>query len=68
MDNSTIYLVVGVITFILLFFVARLALRWIIRLFLIGLILLLALGGAAWWWLNNPAVQRESKPRPSATR
>jgi len=68
MDNSIVYLVVGVITFILLFFIARLALRWIIRLFLIGLILLLALGGATWWWLSNPAAQRENRPRPSATK
>ena len=68
MDISIVYLVVGGITLILLFFIARLALRWIIRLFLIGLILVLALGGAAWWWLSNPAAQRENRPRPAATR
>ena len=68
METSAIYLVVGAITLILLFFIARLALRWIIRLFLIGLILVLALGGAAWWWLSSPAPQRENKPRPAATR
>ena len=68
MDNSIVYLIAGGITLILLFFIARLALRWIIRLFLIGIILVLALGGAAWWWFSNPTAQRENKPRPAATR
>jgi hypothetical protein len=66
MDNAIVYAVVGGIALVLLFFIARFAIRWAIRLTVVGLILVL--GGAAWWWYNQPSTERENRPRPAPTR
>jgi hypothetical protein len=65
MDNTLIYSLVAGVTLVMLFVAARFALRWLLRLAIIGVIIL-ALGGAAWVWLNYSA--GKSKPRSSSTR
>jgi len=67
METSLVYAVVGVIALVLIFFIARLAIRWAIRLIIIGLLLVAALGGVAWWWLNR-TTQSDAKPRTTPTR
>ncbi len=67
MEISLVYAVVGGIALLLIFFIARLAIRWAIRLVIIGVLLVAALGGVAWWWLNR-TTQSDDKPRSSPTR
>ena len=68
MDNALVYAVAGGIALVLLFFVARLAIRWAIRLTIIGLLLVMALAGVAWWWFSQPASERENRMRNTPTR
>jgi energy-coupling factor transporter transmembrane protein EcfT len=65
MDNAIVYAVVGGIALVLLFFIARFAIRWAIRLTIF--VLILVLGGAAWWWFKQPS-EHENRPRPVPTR
>ncbi len=67
MEISLVYAVVGGIALVLIFFIARLAIRWAIRLIIIGLLLVAALGGVAWWWLSR-TTQSDAKPRTTPTR
>jgi uncharacterized membrane protein YqjE len=64
METSIVYAVVGVIALVLIFFVVRLAIRWAIRLVIVGVLLVAALGGVAWWWLSRTT---QSDPKPHAT-
>lgn len=67
MDSTLVYAVAGGIALVLLFFIARLAIRWAIRLALVGLLLVTLLGGLAWWWLRRSG-QSDTGPRPTPTR
>ena len=67
MDTTFVYAIVAGVALVLLLFVARVAIRWIIRLVLAGLLLVVVLGGVAWWWFNQSPRQTDS-PRPTATR
>jgi energy-coupling factor transporter transmembrane protein EcfT len=67
MEISLVYAVVGGIVLVLIFFIARLAIRWAIRLVIIGLLLVAALGGIGWWWLSR-TTQSDTKPRTTPTR
>jgi energy-coupling factor transporter transmembrane protein EcfT len=68
MDTTFVICIVAGIALVLLLFAARIALRWVIRLVIVGLMLLLALGGVAWWWLNQSSRQPDNKPRPTSNR
>ena len=67
MDSTLVYAVVGGIALVLIFFIARLAIRWAIRLIIIGLLIVAALGGVAWWWLSR-TTQSDAQPRTTPTR
>ena len=67
MGNSLIYAIAAGVALVLIFVVVRVALRWAVRLALMGLLLLVLLGGLAWWWLNRPS-QSETSPRSTPTR
>jgi energy-coupling factor transporter transmembrane protein EcfT len=68
MDTTFLYSVLLGIALVLLFVVARVALRWAFRLAIICLILLIMLGSAAWVSFNYFHRQREVKPRSVPTR
>ena len=63
-------IIIGAVVLVLLFFVARLALRWAIRLALVGLVLIILLGGGLFWWLSTKSrtQERRDKPHPTPTR
>ncbi|HEY8226535.1 MAG TPA: hypothetical protein VIG25_14750 [Pyrinomonadaceae bacterium] len=65
MDPLFIIAIISGIALVFLIFAARLALRWIVRLVLAGVLLLAILGGAAWWWLRQSSTQFETRPRTS---
>ena len=70
MTLTTISIIAGAILLAIFFLIARLAIRWAIRLSIIGLILIALIGvGAFWWWGNklvaparSPANQQRSIP------
>lgn len=66
MDTTLAYSLLAGIVLVLLFVAARVALRWMVRLAIIGL-LLAVLGSAAWLWFKSPR-PLESKPRSTPTR
>ena len=69
MDSTLIACLVGGIVLVLaVFFVAKLAIRWMVRLLIVALMMVLALGAAAWWWLNQPSRQIDNKPRQTNRR
>ena len=67
MDSTLAYSIAGGIALVFLFFLAKFALRWAIRLAVIAIILA-ALAGAAWVWLNSSSSSPDKKPRSTPTR
>lgn len=66
MDHLLLYCLAGGIALVFIVVAARIAVRWVVRIALVGL-LLSAVGGAAWWWLNQRNHQPETRPRPVIT-
>jgi heme/copper-type cytochrome/quinol oxidase subunit 4 len=71
----TIAIVIGIIILIfavwVFLFMARRAVRWAIRLALLGIVVLaLLVGGLAWWWYygSGSASAPVKETRPGATR
>lgn len=70
MDFTTILIIGGVVLLAILVLIARLAVRSIVRMTIVGIILLALIGGGAFlWWTNRqPSKPQESRPRPASTR
>jgi energy-coupling factor transporter transmembrane protein EcfT len=66
MDSTLAYSIAVGIAIVFLFFLAKFALRWFIRIAII-VIILLALAGAAWVWLNSSSSSTDKKPRSTLT-
>lgn len=66
MDPILTVCIIAGIALVFLFVVARIALRWAIRLAAVAALFLIVLGGA-WWWFKQPA-QSETKSRQSPTQ
>ncbi len=65
MSTESILLIAGVVLAFILLLIARLAIRWIIKLTMIGIIVIALLGGALiWWWTTSLT----SKPAPQQQR
>jgi cell division protein FtsW (lipid II flippase) len=67
MDHTLVYSVVAGITIIFLFFLAKFALRWFIRIAIV-VVILLVLAGVAWVYLKSSSSSTDNKPRPIPTR
>lgn len=61
--ETLIYPIVAAVVLILCFFVAKIALRWIVRFVLVVILFLIALGGAAWWYFDQSFKEPAAKPR-----
>ena len=68
MDTTLIYSLIAGVVLVLVFVIARVALRWIFKLAVIVLLLLVILGGAAWVLFNYSPRHSEPKPRSTPTR
>jgi hypothetical protein len=56
MSFTTIPIIAGVILLAIFFLIARLAIRWAVRLTIVGVILVALIGvGVFWWWGNRLA-------------
>jgi len=69
MSTETIYIIGGIVLLAILVLIARLAVRWIIRITIVGLIIIALLGGGIfWWWTNRLSPKPQNRPRPTPTR
>ncbi|HAF12455.1 MAG TPA: hypothetical protein DHU55_11200 [Blastocatellia bacterium] len=65
MTFTTIFLIAGIILLAIFFLIAKLAIRWAIRLTIVGAILIAVLGVAAFWWWSSSLTPR---PAPKQER
>lgn len=69
MDFTTIFVIAGVVLVAILFLIARLAIRWAIRLTIVGVIIIALVGGGLfWWWTNRLATKPPKQQRPAPAR
>jgi hypothetical protein len=70
MDFTTIFIIAGVVLLAVFILIAKLALRWALRLVIVGVILIAIAGaGMFWWWSNRLTSKPEARrPRPAPTR
>jgi predicted benzoate:H+ symporter BenE len=70
MTFTTIFIIAGVVLLAIFIVIARLAIRWAIRLAIVGVILFAIAGGGVFWWWSSRLVSKPSqtKPRPTPTR
>jgi len=58
MSFTTIFIIGGVVLLVIFFLIAKLAIRWAIRVAIIGIVLVALLGGGGfWWWSTRLAPQ-----------
>jgi hypothetical protein len=62
MSFTTIFVIAGVVLLAIFFLIAKLAIRWAIRLAIVGVILVALLGAGGFWWWSN---RLTAKPRPN---
>jgi hypothetical protein len=67
MSFTTIFIITGVVLVLIFVLIAKLAIRWIIKVGVVGVILLALLGaGAFWWWstelTKKPRFRQSSTP------
>ncbi len=68
MDYLLLLSLAGGVGVVFLVVFAKFALRWIVRLIVVGLILLFVVGGVAWWWTTRPTVRGETKSNATTKR
>ena len=72
MTFTTIAIIAGAILLAIFFVIARLAIRWAVRLGMIGLILVALIGvGVFWWWGNrlvSPSGPQANRPRAAPAK
>jgi energy-coupling factor transporter transmembrane protein EcfT len=65
MDFTTIFIIASVVLAAIFFLIAKLAVRWILRLIIVGVILIAILGAGIFWWWSS---QLTSKPESNRQR
>jgi protein-S-isoprenylcysteine O-methyltransferase Ste14 len=70
MSFTTIFIIAGVILFVIFILILKLAIRAVVKASVIGVILLALLGaGGFWWWstqlAGKPKLRQTSSPTPS---
>lgn len=70
MQTSTIYIIGAFVLLAIFVLITRLAVRWMVRLTMIGVILIALVGGAVFWWWTQSLTPKPqpAKPRPTPTR
>ncbi|MFZ0063370.1 MAG: hypothetical protein WAL47_15165 [Pyrinomonadaceae bacterium] len=67
MDTSTIFIIGAVVLLAIFVLIARLAVRWVVRLTMIGVIIIALIGGALFWWWTRSLSEQAPAARPRAT-
>jgi hypothetical protein len=69
MSFTTIFIIAGVVLLFIFILIARLAIRWSIRLTIMGLILVALIAGSLfWWWTTSLAPKPQPRTRPTNLR
>lgn len=70
MSTSTIYIIGAVVLLAIFILIGRLAVRWLVRLTMIGVILIALVGGALFWWWTRSLSDKSpaTKPRPTPSK
>jgi apolipoprotein N-acyltransferase len=67
MATSTIYIIGSVVLLAIFVLIARLAVRWVVRLTMIGVIIIALVGGALFWWWTRSLSEKSPAPKPRPT-
>ena len=67
LDTSTIYIIGAVVLLAIFILIGRLAVRWVVRLTMIGVILIALVGGAIFWWWTRSLSEKVPPAKPRAT-
>jgi O-antigen/teichoic acid export membrane protein len=67
MSPTTLSIIVGLILLAIFIMVAKLAIRWAIRVVIVGAILIALLGVGGFWWWTNRLAPKPHPLRPTAT-
>jgi energy-coupling factor transporter transmembrane protein EcfT len=67
MSFTTIFIIAGVILLLIFFVIAKLAIRWAIRVALVGAIIAALFGAAGFWWWSNQLAGKPTQTRQPAT-
>jgi len=62
MTFTTIFIIAGVVLLFIFILIAKLAIRWMLRIAIVGVILVALLGAGGFWWWSN---RLTSKPKPT---
>jgi flagellar basal body-associated protein FliL len=67
MSFTTIFIIAGVVLLFIFILIAKLAIRWMIRVAIVGVILLALLGaGGFWWWSSRLTAKPKPNRQPTA--
>jgi len=67
MSFTTIFIIAGVVLLFIFILIAKLAIRWMIRVAIVGVILVALLGaGGFWWWSNRLTARPKPNRQPAA--
>jgi hypothetical protein len=67
MSTSTIYIIGAVVLLAIFVLIARLAVRWAVRLTMIGVIIIAIIGGGLFWWWTRSLSDKSPQPKPRPT-
>jgi amino acid transporter len=70
MTFTTIFIIAGIVLLAIFFLIAKLAVRWMVRLTIVAVILVALFGaGGFWFWSNRLTTKpRPNRPPPPAAR
>ncbi len=67
MSFTTIFLIAGAVLLVIFFLIAKLAIRWAIRVAIVGVILVALFGAGGFWWWSNRLTAKPKRNRQPAT-
>ncbi|MGH9871092.1 MAG: hypothetical protein ACRD9S_01355 [Pyrinomonadaceae bacterium] len=67
MSFTTIFIIAGVVLLFIFILIAKLAIRWAIRVAIVGVILVALLGAGGFWWWSSRLTAKPKANRPPAT-
>jgi len=66
MEFTTIFIIGGVVLLAIFVLIACLAVRWIVRMTILGIILLALIGGGVfWWWTSRLSTKPPQNRQPA---
>ncbi len=67
MNSTTVIIIASAILLAVGFVIAKMAIRWAVRLAMVGAILVALLGVAGFWWWTNYLAEKPTPARPTAS-